>query len=638
MAKLKIPAAPVIRETKYEKLKGADFSRDSSVIDGNRSPAPLNLISDRGGNPVKRPGWRTLTTVAGPVHNIWSVNIDGTRHIVVHGGTNIYELAGNVATVLRSGVTSSKGTAFSMRAGDRTCLYILTGAEYLVFDGDRVSDVGDSAKIPTVLISRFPSGGGVVYEAVNLLQKKRTVGFLGNSTDLVYYLPDTDVLSVDEVLVMDASGGFVPATDYSVNLSAGTVSFSSAKPPVVSGQDNVKITYSDEDGGYFDRIAKCTVSGIYGLNAQNRVFLSGNPDYVAYDWYSDIYDPTYFPDTSYSIIGTGDTAVMGYLKLGEYMAVVKEDNAQDTTVFLRYGELVDGEISFKIRQGIVGVGAVSKHCFVNLSDEPMFLAREGVHAITSTLLSYERVVKNRSYFVDRKLTEEKNLKDATACEWDGYYLLAVNGNCYVFDSRQKSGATSGNSDFVYEAYYWEGVPAVCFLVLDDTIYFGTDLGGICRFNDDIDNLGKYADDAEYAEDGTGALVYAGGGRAIVAQWATPNDDDDIIHFFKTLHKKGSLVVLHPFDRSSGKVFFLVDGRAEQFVRDGYLDIFNWEDIDFERFSFDSSTGPREIYFRKKQKKYKRILFVIRNDAICEAFGILEIVKSYTVGNYSKNRG
>jgi hypothetical protein len=268
----------------------------------------------------------------------------------------------------------------------------------------------------------------------------------------------------------------------------------------------------------------------------------------------------------------------------------------------------------------------------------MFLARTGIHAVTSTLLSYERVVKNRSYFLDRKLTDESGLENAVACEWDGYYILAVNGNCYILDSRHKSGATQGNSDFVYEAYFWEGVPAVCFAAAGDTVYFGTELGGICRFNDDIENLGRYADDAVYTTDETGALVYESGGRPIVAQWATPNDDDRCIWFFKTLQKKGSLVVLQPSDRSSCKIYFVTDGNPEKFIRDGYLDILDWSDVDFERFSFDSNTGPREIYFKKKQKKYKRLQIIVRNDAINESFGVLQIVKSYVIGNYSKNRG
>jgi hypothetical protein len=637
MAKIKIPDAPKIRETKYDELRGADFSQDPSGVEKDRSPAPLNLISDKGGNPVKRTGWRTITTVTGPVHNIWFAEISGFRYTIVHAGTNIYKLSGATAEILKTGVASKKGTAFTMRTADKNRLYILTGAEYLVFDGSSVADVSASAKIPTILISRNPTGGGTVYEPVNLIQKKRTVSFLGNATDLTYFLPDTDIVSVDEVLSMDASGAFVPVA-YTANISAGTVTFSAAQPPIVAGQDNVKITYSDSDGGYSERITKCTISGIYGLNAQNRVFFSGNPDYVAYDWFSDIYDPTYFPDTSYAIIGTGDTAIMGYLKLGEYMAIVKEDNQQDTTVFLRYGELTDGEISFKVRQGIVGVGAISKHCFVNLADEPMFLARTGVHAVTSTLLSYERVVKNRSYFLDRKLTDEPGLENAVACEWDAYYVLAVNGRCYILDSRHKSGATQGNSDFVYEAYFWEDVPAVCLAASADTIWFGTELGGICRFNDDIENLGKYADDALYTTDETGAFVYESGGRPITAQWATPNDGDACVHFFKTLQKKGSLVVLQPSDRSSCEVYFVTDGNPEKFIRDGYLDILDWSNVDFERFSFDSNSGPREIYFKKKQKKYKRLQIIVRNGAINESFGVLQIVKSYVVGNYSKNRG
>ena len=69
-----------------------------------------------------------------------------------------------------------------------------------------------------------------------------------------------------------------------------------------------------------------------------------------------------------------------------------------------------------------------------------------------------------------------------------------------------------------------------------------------------------------------------------------------------------------------------------------MDIFRWDDIDFERFTFNSNESPQEIYFNKKQKKYKRLMIVIRNDSLNEPFGIHEIVKTFTYNNYSKNRG
>ena len=67
--------------------------------------------------------------------------------------------------------------------------------------------------------------------------------------------------------------------------------------PAVKGQDNVKITAS-KDRGTLTNIEKCTVSTIFGVGgAADRVFLSGNPDKVGFDWYSGYEDPTFWPDT-----------------------------------------------------------------------------------------------------------------------------------------------------------------------------------------------------------------------------------------------------------------------------------------------------------------------------------------------------
>lgn len=54
-----------------------------------------------------------------------------------------------------------------------------------------------------------------------------------------------------------------------------------------------------------------------------RVFLSGNPDEPDCDWQSGLYDPTYFPDTGYTRMGTDASAIVGYLKQYESQVVVK---------------------------------------------------------------------------------------------------------------------------------------------------------------------------------------------------------------------------------------------------------------------------------------------------------------------------
>ena len=62
----------------------------------------------------------------------------------------------------------------------------------------------------------------------------------------------------------------------------------------------------------------------------------------------------------------------------------------------------------------------------------------------------------RSYFIGPKLTEESNLSEAVAVIWKNYYVLCVNGNCYVADLQQVSDTPAGSG---YEWYYWTNIPA-----------------------------------------------------------------------------------------------------------------------------------------------------------------------------------
>lgn len=640
MGKIHVSAAPVLKTARYSDFKGVDFSQDASLVSSKRSPSAINLISDNGGNPVKRLGWRKLFDLETPVHNIWRGEVNGATRTVAHAGTKIYLLDETYGTssVLRSNVTNAKGTGFFFRTQDISKLYILTGGEYLVYDGTNVKNVSDDAYIPTILISKNPAGGGTTYESINLIQPKRTESFLGNGTDMVYYLASTGISAVNEVKVRTASGWstLTVGTDYSVDLTNGKVTFTAAHSPVVTGQDNILITYSKEIAGYAARIASCTIHALYGYNAINRVFLSGNPEYKSQDWYSEAYDPTYFPDVNYAVIGTGDTAIMGYLKTGKYLTIIKEGNNQDSTIFMRTGETVNNAIVFPAIPSIAGVGAVSKGCFATLGDEPMFLSRRGVYGVIPTILSSNYVARDRSFYVDKKLTAERNLEAAVATEWDGYYILSVNSRCYILDGRHKSSDALGNSDYLYECYYWENVPAACFMTDGAHLYFGTSDGRVCKFNSDAYGIEKYSDGATF-EKIDGELRYQSGGSPVIAEWSTPNDDDGGVQYFKTLNKKGCLAVLSPFPRSSCKCYFIVDGNPRELIKTGDFDIFDWKDVEFERFTFSTNESPQEIYFNKKKKKYKRIQIVIRNDEINEGFGIHEIIKTFSIGNFSKNK-
>ncbi|MBQ2697487.1 MAG: hypothetical protein IJF59_02330 [Clostridia bacterium] len=176
MSVFKQPSGKRQYTTVYGSFRGVDFSGDATKIDNTRSPHAPNLISDSGGYPERRTGWRTLKRVSAPVNGLFHVVIAGEAHWLIHGGERLYRFdpaTEESPTVLREGLFSAP--SFGFACGD--AFYLLTGGDFLRYDGEEVVPVREVAKIPTVTISRLPSGGGVVYESVNLLSPYRTDSF-----------------------------------------------------------------------------------------------------------------------------------------------------------------------------------------------------------------------------------------------------------------------------------------------------------------------------------------------------------------------------------------------------------------------------------------------------------------------------
>lgn len=611
--------------TVYDKFKGVDFSVDPSLVDKERSPDAPNLISGDGNMPEKRTGWRVIHNLSGNVNGLFKTEINSEIIMLAHIGNNIYKFTDENIDLIHSGVSDKKSTSFYLN----NKLYLMTGEEFLCFDGTSISNVSDNAYVPTILISRNPTGGGTTYEGVNLIGNQRIESFLGNSTDKVFQLSANNIESVDKVEVL-TNGEFVEYTQvssspssnqYSVNLQTGKVTFNAAKDPEVAGMDNVKITYTKVVAGYANRIKKCTIASLYGVGGENRVFVSGNSEYKSRDWYSQIYDASYWPDLNYSIIGSEETAIMGYAKLGRYQLIIKEESQIHSTIYKRNGLMNDsGEAYFSLEAGVTGVGAISKNSFCNLIDEPLFLSSRGIYAVATINILADNTVRNRSYFIDNRLRNEAGLKNAIACEWNGYYILCLNNVAYILDSKQIT-TTSRRSDidYSYECYYWTNIPAKSLLSTGNELYFGTEDGKICKFNTDIIGMQKYNDD----------------GEPIKAYWATKNDDDGATYRYKTMQKKGCFVTIKPMNRSSAKVYAIADGQEKRFLKEDTMDVFDFEDIDFERFTFNTNDSPQEVFFKRKIKKYKRLQFIVENSELNEGFGIFQIVKTYTKGNFAK---
>ena len=619
-----------IESTTYSKFRGADFSTDPALVDKTRSPLCTNMISDVGGMPEKRCGWRTLHTIKDgdtplKINGLHSMVYSGNVYRYVHAGTKLFTWdETDTAPVLRlSGLNNEKSRSVSL--GGK--LWIVTGGELIRCAGatvERVTGLGDAAYVPTTVITRTPTGGGVSYEDVNMATPYRKNAFQTDGSATAFQL---DSAPIDETGDVRCWVWGTETTAFSVNRTTGVVTMNSPPAaPDAGSADGLVVQFPKTVSGYADIVNKCSIITTYGAGNSDRVVISGNPDCPNRDFISGLNDPTYFPDLSYYDVGIEGVPIRGYCRIGNMQAVVKENNGQDSAIFFRTANVdSDGKVSFALSQAIVGVGAVSAGSFATLLDEPLFVSGTGIYAVAANYLTGDRVGQNRSFYINAKLTEEA-LASGEAVSYKGMYLLAFpNGHVYVLDGRQnKTYRSESLGDYVYEGYYWEGVPANCWLNLisgqSETLYFGTTDGRICRFNTDINGVARFADD----------------GAGIDAVWATMMDDDGDATVLKTMIKRGCAVTIKPYVRSSARVCLRTDQDAvDRQVAAETIDIFDWEDIDFERFTFDSNDGPREVFFNAKVKKYKRLQILIRNSVALEGFGVFAITKHFVRGNFAK---
>ena len=609
MANFSVPASPVTYEANLTGFLGVDFSSSITDIDRRRSPRGHDFINNNG-TIEKRNGYKILAYLGekANINGIWNVDTISGEFFIVHCGTKLYEMKTDFSsyTEILVGLADriSQGLVINSK------LLILDGKRAVVYDLlgtiNRVKYLDEIGYIPTTQIARSPNGtASQAYDSINLLQDSRINLFTSNETDTTYQLAETNITQVESVEVLNDNAEWIvksAITDYSVNLQNGQVIFKSVigNPPV-DDRDNVRIKYKITSESNKSQINKCTIMSAYGYaGANNRAFLSGNPDYANILMHSHINDITYFPIENVTKIGLEVAPITGIARLNNgKLAVLKDVSDTDSTIFyIGYGTY-NGNETFPLEGSTKGEGNISHYAHDVLINEPLILTLNGIFALNTASLSDERYVYHRSYYIDVKLKQEANLKNAIGIVNDGKYYLAINDHVYVADSRFKSSnSNSKYSNYQYEWYYWTNLPVKVWFVWNNELYFGDKSGNICKFRDNND-VDRFKDDTKNVE----------------AEW-----NSVVLDLNRLANKKNikRVAIASNPTNSQLTIGYRLKGGDKQVLSKEYI----------------NSTYPKTTIIKKKAKKLSFFsLYIENNEDTNMNFNSVCVV--YTIGSYYK---
>lgn len=662
MVQFKPPSAVGRSVLSVDRFLGVDLTSNPGAVAETMSPNGQNMIRDVPGKVRKCMGYHRLAAYPGRINGRHVLLKGGVQKALIHAGTALYpeaeQPAGageptagaggaaqngeaaageNAAGAAQGGeAAGADGTAqvplYEGMADTRSVgwqlngrLFILDGKALLMYDGETVRPAREAAYLPTVSIGRAPAGGGTDYEPLNLLQPGFRELFAGTAADKTYCLTFS---GLDETPVqaerLTANGSWqtlTEGTDFTVDRAAGRVTFTAA-PGVspVTGEDNLRITAFRTVSGYAARIDGCRIGVLFGVNgATDRLFVSGNPDDPNRDWYSGQYDPTYWPDTGYSQLGTGESAVVGYSIVNSYLAAHKDAHEQDRSVILRKGDLIDSKPAFPVVNTLQGPGAMAPHSFCYLGNEPVFLTPLGVYAITPSDLNGERYSQNRSYYINGSLGAEPGREEAFAFVYKDLYWLCLNDKAYILDGLQSLGQSSGEpySARQYACFLRTGLPARCMWEQDGTLCFGTQAGDVMAFYTDPASQDSYNDD----------------GKPIYAVWETP--DLSGRYFYK--NKRFCTLAVQLASAVATSVRLTAQHRGSwQTLRQEHsrLRFFQYSQLDYGKFTYSGDRTAKTLCVRLRLKKLDKARFRLENDALNEPFGLMALAAEFVErGNF-----
>jgi hypothetical protein len=588
---MKLPSNQLI---KIDNFKGINQSADYTQIDIRESPDMLNIELDNRGALNKRKGYKRIfeSLGTGNINGQYVFNKkDGTLIELFAYANKLYKLESNVPTVIYTGLNNNRVRFFTMN----DLCYILDGSHYLQFDGTTVNE--PTPYIPLVYLSDSATNNRVKNEDYNLIGAGFKEKFVGDATNKTFQLSLKGLDSTALIVKVDGVTK-TEGVDFTVDRVNGTVTFAVAPPKNTIDANNVEITAYKTSANNKLCITKCTIRTMYGGSNDTRVLLSGNPDYPNRVWRSGIYDATYFPDLGYMDIGSNNEKVVNFSKQYDTCIVFKERSIWNMSF-----QIDNTAALFPTKPINEQTGCIAESSVQIIENNPVFLTKKGVYMLTQSNVRDERNIKLISENVNKSLLAENNLQNAVSVDYNGKYMLFINGKGYIYDYRADAW------------YFWNNINAVTFLE-KDSLYFGDNNGTIYRMSLEGE-VEAYLDD----------------GQPINAYWYSKLMDLGISERKKTINRV--FYSIKPNKRTSIDIYKITDVSDEVLVHSSRMDLLTFYPLYFDHFSFISNSLPQSQSTKVKVKKVVYFQIKIQNNQFDESLGVNSLSFEIIPTNYVK---
>lgn len=532
-----------------------------------------------------------------PIRGMWYGEINSTYHFLFACNGHVYDLNMVNNTYSDLGTLTDAYTNFFFFDSK---VYIQNGNKYYKWTGTgTIAEV--AGYVPIIAIATPPTGGGTVYEGVNLLTGSKRQWFSGDGTSTVFKCAEDGLTSIDYVKNLVTGLNYVLTTDYTVDLVSGKVTFTVAPGNLAN---NIEIKWTKGTGNR-SSIEKCRGSITYNGANDTRVFMWGNSDFQNRRYHSGLADVNnsgfgvpsaeYFPATNYYDIGSNENAITDIVKQYDRQIMFTDGGKA-------YYSYYDTNVTFPVYplNDSIGNSAFGQARIV--LNNP-FTVYKGIYQWSATSVRDERNASYMSKRVQPSL-DTVNLSQAITIDYEkkGEYWVTIGSTAWVYNYRLDT----------WYKFLLNDTPS-CFIDIDGALYFGTNQGQIMKFDDDLRSFN---------------------GANIVAELYLGFTDAGYPNRTKQL--EFSHIALKAESHVSLDVYWETNKKTpkDEPKPIGYNNL-NFDDINFDDWSFNGNYNPQPFKVKTKAKNWVYFRHIFKLDSDYFTAQILEITFEPNISGISK---